>query len=36
VHNATNPTQTSIEEKDQQNGSEIAQIQEDAQNISQT
>lgn len=36
VHNATNTTQPSIEENDKENKSEIAQIQEDAQNISQT
>ena len=36
VHNATNATQPSIEENDKENKSEIAQIQEDAQNISQT
>jgi membrane protein len=36
VHAATNPVQASIEENDKLNGSEIAQIQEDTQNISQT
>ncbi len=36
VHSATNATQSTIEENDKQNTSEISQIQEDAQNISQT
>jgi YihY family inner membrane protein len=36
VHNATNTTQPSIEENHKQENNEIAQIQEDAQNISQT